>query len=137
MARKFHRKRALAAVSEINMTPLIDLAFSLLIIFMITTPLLEQTIEIDLPDETARQQPPQDIETRLIEIDQSGAYVFDGQTVTVSQMQALLAEAATLPVSPVISIRGDGRVPYQAVIDVIDLLNQHKLTKLHLVTEPR
>ena len=56
MARKFPRKNRLDALTEINVTPLIDLAFALLIIFMITTPLLEQTIEVDLPIEAAKAQ---------------------------------------------------------------------------------
>ena len=56
MARNFHRKDRLSALTEINVTPLIDLAFALLIIFMITTPLLEQTIELDLPIETNKDQ---------------------------------------------------------------------------------
>ena len=46
MARNFHRKDRLSALTEINVTPLIDLAFALLIIFMVTTPLLEQTIDV-------------------------------------------------------------------------------------------
>ena len=56
MARNFHRKDRLSALTEINVTPLIDLAFALLIIFMITTPLLEQTIALNLPIETSKEQ---------------------------------------------------------------------------------
>ena len=49
MARTFKRKESLGALTELNITPLMDLAFSLLIIFMVTTPLLEQTVELKLP----------------------------------------------------------------------------------------
>jgi biopolymer transport protein ExbD len=54
--RKFHKKNRLTALTEINVTPLIDLAFALLIIFMIATPLLEQTIPINLPGEVSKPQ---------------------------------------------------------------------------------
>ena len=60
MARDFKRKKKLAVISELNVTPLIDLAFSLLIIFMITTPVIEQYNRINLPDQDAspKQSPP-------------------------------------------------------------------------------
>ena len=59
MARNFHRKNKLAVISDLNVTPLIDLAFSLLIIFMITTPVIEQYNRVNLPDQSSSsKQPP-------------------------------------------------------------------------------
>ena len=74
MARNFQRKDRLAALNEINVTPLLDLAFALLIIFMITTPLLEQSIQVNLPTESVKAQSHRAQHIQSITIDQSGAY---------------------------------------------------------------
>ena len=70
MARDFKRTNKLAVISDLNVTPLIDLAFSLLIIFMITTPVIEQYNRIDLPEQsTDTPQPPPQKKDRFITID--------------------------------------------------------------------
>ena len=75
MARDFKRANKLAVISDLNVTPLIDLAFSLLIIFMITTPVIEQYNRIDLPDQTTNEkQPPPEMDDQFITIDSDGAY---------------------------------------------------------------
>ena len=66
MARDFKRENKLAVISDLNVTPLIDLAFSLLIIFMITTPVIEQYNRIDLPDQASSEnQPPPQVDINL------------------------------------------------------------------------
>ena len=135
MARTFSRKRPLQAVSEINVTPLLDLAFSLLIIFMIAAPLLEQSIEVQLPVETARPQTERDpdrIET--ITIDAEGQVFWGDDAVDAAALQQRLAEAAARPQAPIIAVRGDARVPYQAVIGVVDAIKAERLTRLMLDT---
>ena len=135
MARTFSRKRPLQAVSEINVTPLLDLAFSLLIIFMIAAPLLEQSIEVQLPVETARPQTERDpdrIET--ITIDAEGQVFWGDDAVDAAALQQRLAEAAARPQVPIIAVRGDARVPYQAVIGVVDAIKAERLTRLMLDT---
>lgn len=135
MARTFSRKRPLEAVSEINVTPLLDLAFSLLIIFMIAAPLLEQSIEIELPVETVRPQErpdPDDIQT--IAIDADGQVFWGDEPVDPAALELRLAELANLRDPPILSIRGDARVPYQAVVDVIDAIKAHRLTRIMLDT---
>ena len=82
MARKFHRKDRLSALTEINVTPLIDLAFALLIIFMITTPLLEQTVELNLPVEAAKTQAEDRENFQSISIDRVGAYYWGESKVS-------------------------------------------------------
>ena len=67
MAKDFKRPQKLAVISDLNMTPLIDLAFSLLIIFMITTPVIEQYNRIDLPEQPSSEtQPPPEMEDKFI-----------------------------------------------------------------------
>jgi len=135
MARKFHRKDRLSALTEINVTPLIDLAFALLIIFMITTPLLEQTIEVNLPVEAAKSQPEDREDFQSISIDQAGRYHWGEQLVSEQQLADLLDTMAMDPAPPVLSIRADSQLPYQRVVTVIDMIKQRKLSKISLDTK--
>jgi biopolymer transport protein ExbD len=136
MARSFHRKKPLDAMSEINMTPLIDLAFSLLIIFMITAPLLEQTIQVNLPVESQKtQELREDTEFQAISIDAQGKYFWGKQEVDLEQLDGLLMTFAEQDDPPVVRLRADKKLPYQKIISVIDLIKKHKLTKLNLDTQ--
>ena len=135
MARKFHRKDRLSALTEINVTPLIDLAFALLIIFMITTPLLEQTIEVNLPVEAAKSQAEEREDFQSLTIDRVGLYYWGDQQVSEQQLADLLDNMAMDPTPPVLSIRADAQLPYQQVITVVDMIKQRKLSKISLDTK--
>ena len=135
MARNFHRKDRMSALTEINVTPLIDLAFALLIIFMVTTPLLEQTIDVTLPVEVAKPQPQAREEFQAITVDQKGLYYWSDDQVSLQQLGDLLDTMAMDPAPPVLSIRADASLPYQLVITVIDMVKQRKLTKISLDTK--
>ncbi len=135
MARKFHRKDRLSALTEINVTPLIDLAFALLIIFMVTTPLLEQTIDVNLPLESSKTQSESRETFQAITIDQTGNYFWDNQRVTPEQLGARLDALVTESAPPVLSIRADAGLPYQAVVTVIDMIKQRNLSKISLDTK--
>lgn len=135
MARKFHRKDRLSALTEINVTPLIDLAFALLIIFMITTPLLEQTIELNLPVEAAKSQPESREDFQAISINAEGDYFWGDGQVSAQQLADLLDTMAMDPAPPVLSIRADAQLPYQQVITVVDMIKQRNLSKISLDTK--
>ena len=135
MARNFHRKDRLSALTEINVTPLIDLAFALLIIFMITTPLLEQTVELNLPLETAKPQPEDREDFQSVSIDKNGQYYWGDQQVSEQQLGDLLDTMAMDPAPDVLSIRADAQLPYQRVITLVDMIKQRKLTKISLDTK--
>ena len=82
--RRFSQRSHLVTLSEINITPLLDLAFVLLIIFVITTPLLEQSINLNLPEAAA--EPDKSVnkhDIRTVEISNTGVYVLDRQRMTV------------------------------------------------------
>lgn len=134
MARQFHRKNRLDALNEINITPLIDLAFALLIIFMITTPLLEQTIEVNLPLEASKNQTSRADDFQPLTIDANGQYYWGDQRVSAKQLGDLLDTVAADPSPPVLNIRADSRLAYQSVITVIDMIKQRKLSRISLDT---
>jgi biopolymer transport protein ExbD len=138
MARTFHRKERLGVLSEINVTPLIDLAFALLIIFMITAPLLEQTISLELPLET---QNPQSADARerfqTISLTADGRVYWGERAVSKEELSGLLEDLAAQPERPVIHLRAAAKLPYQGVINVIDLIKQNDLTAISLDTGVR
>ena len=123
-------------MTELNVTPLMDLAFSLLIIFMISTPLLEQTIPVNLPKQdvnSASVRP--DIDFQLITIKADGQIYWGKQPVDLVELNSLLASLSKTQDPPAISLRADRNLIYQKVIDVIDAIKRNNLTKLHLDTE--
>lgn len=123
-------------MTELNVTPLMDLAFSLLIIFMISTPLLEQTIPVNLPKQDANSASARpDIDFQLITIKADGQIYWGKQPVDLVGLNSLLASLSKTQDPPAISLRADRNLIYQKVIDVIDAIKRNNLTKLHLDTE--
>ena len=123
-------------MTELNVTPLMDLAFSLLIIFMISTPLLEQTIPVNLPKQDANSASVRpDIDFQLITINADGKIYWGKQPVDLVELNSLLASLSKTQDPPAISLRADRNLIYQKVIDVIDAIKRNNLTKLHLDTE--
>ncbi|MEZ5278603.1 MAG: biopolymer transporter ExbD [Opitutaceae bacterium] len=138
MARSFHRKQRLTALSELNVTSLIDLGFALLIIFMISTPLIkqEETLPVDLPVTTNADAKNQDILFREITV-LPGGYLFDGTRVNQAQLETQLQLLSLSTRPPVISIKADRNIAYQEVVTLLDLLKRNKLSKISLDTQPQ
>jgi len=140
MARTFRRKRTAQPIAELNVTNLIDVAFTLLIIFMIATPLiqLEQTIALKLPTESKSPQRA-DPETKFhsVWIDAQFRYYVDNDRtpLTLVELRARLQELATLSRKPVMRIRADESVPYGRFIQVIDELKKADLMSISLDTQ--
>ncbi len=136
MARSFHRKRSLQPNSELNVTALIDLGFALLIIFMISTPLIEkeQVMEVALPvaAPTSEQAPPKSIDITVL----PDGYNVGGNLLGEPELEEELAQYALMSKAPVISIRADAETRYQNVVRLLDLLKEYKLSKINLVTKP-
>ena len=137
MARDFKRPNKLAVISDLNVTPLIDLAFSLLIIFMITTPVIEQYNRIDLPTQNSdNNQKPPEKEDKFITIDAEGRYNWGKDAVSKNELETLLDQVSKdSGDQPTIHLRGDRTLPYQKIMDVINMLKSRNLTKLSLDTK--
>ena len=125
----------LQAVTTINMTPLIDLAFALLIIFVIATPLLEQTIPLNLPTESSNKSENQDTKFQTISIDRDGQIFWGKTPIDRETLEIYLRRFAQQSNPPVLNIRGDADIRYQAVIDVIDLIKKNNLEQISLDTQ--
>ena len=137
MARDFKRANKLAVISDLNVTPLIDLAFSLLIIFMITTPVIEQYNRIDLPEQSpVLPPPPSEMEDKFITIDAKGVYHWGNDPIGKEELGNQLDEIMRATgEQPTIHIRGDRNLLWQQIVDVINMLKERNLTKLSLDTK--
>jgi len=125
-----------------NVTNLIDLGFTLLIIFMIATPLInqEQTIPVTLPSESRSPQQKQDKSTHFvaISIDAKGNTYLDERPVPVgvAELRSRLRLYAAETKPPVIRIRGDAHVPYEKIVQLMDELKKANLLKFTFDTAP-
>lgn len=139
MARTFRRKRTGQPIAELNVTNLIDLGFTLLIIFMIATPLInqEQTIPLNLPKESKSAQSKPDKNTTFVSlaIDPKGNLFIDNVAVNSHDLSARLRILGLEAKPPVIRIRADGLVAYQKVISLIDELKKANLTRVTFDTQ--
>jgi biopolymer transport protein ExbD len=129
--RRFSQKNALVTLSDINVTPLLDLAFVLLIIFVITTPLLEQSVQLELP----RGGKPDDFrlerkDIKTVEVTASGELKLDAHDITIDQLEeALFAEFQKNP-KMVVDIRADGRTSWKAVSEILDRCQRRGITRI-------
>lgn len=139
MARTFRRHRQSAPIAELNLTNLIDLGFTLLIIFMIATPLInqEQTIAVRLPEESqSKQAPPDpDVVFQTLTVRADGAFSLGTRTVDRAQLVAELARFAAQPNPPVFRLRIDANATAQQYIVVMDELKKARLTKVSIDTQ--
>ena len=126
----------MVTLSEINITPLLDLAFVLLIIFIITTPLLTQSIELKLPRGGQTEKNLNRSDVRTVEISNTGFYRLDRKTVQLPQMIAQLAAEFRANPNLVVYIRADKDSRYDLVAQVIDGCQKNGITRYSLRTDP-
>ena len=118
--RRHSQKTALVTLSDINITPLLDLAFVLLIIFMITTPLMEQGLRLELPKSQVTDASPEKNYLKMVEVDPSGNYFLETQPVSLSTLQEALAAAFEQNPDLVLVIRGDLGATWGNIYAVLD-----------------
>ena len=119
---------------EINITPMLDLAYVLLVIFIIMTTATVQGIKVNLPKASSQPSLAQN-KTKAISITADGTLYIDTFPVTMPELENLLRQyKAANPDLPVI-IKADSSIPYQRVVDVLDLVGRLEITQLGLVTQ--
>lgn len=121
-------------IAEINVVPMLDLAWNLLVVFMIVVTASVQGISINLPKASAAASKIKPT-TKAITITAEGTIYLDSFPVSMAELEARLSQAkAADPNLPVI-VRGDEKISYKSVIDVLDLLQKLEITQLGLVTK--
>ena len=119
---------------DINVTPMLDLAYVLLVIFIIMTTATVQGIKVNLPKASAQPSLAHS-KTKAISIAPDGTIYLDTFPVSMAELENLLRQyKAATPDLPVI-IKADSTIPYQRVVDVLDLLGRLEITQLGLVTQ--
>ncbi len=135
--RRFSQRNSLVTLSDINITPLLDLAFVLLIIFVITTPLLTNSLDLKLPtggkiDRTKLKKS----DFRTVEISASGILKFEARPANLNEIEQALVQAYRTNPKLVVHIRADENVPYKKVAEVLDRCQRHNITQIALRMEP-
>jgi len=132
--RRYSQRHNLSTVSEINITPLLDLAFVLLIIFMITTPLLENSVNLIIPSSGAANAPVKAGQVQTISIDRRETIKINDRTVAAAELVARLTELKRANPEIAIVIRPDRDLPVQKLISLMDALQRAQITKVGIAT---
>jgi biopolymer transport protein ExbD len=124
-----------SSLNELNITPLLDLVFVLLVIFIITTPQMMNNLEMNLP--SPKPPPPQKDKPKInrIVVDEKGRTFLDDQSVTVAQLKTDLQQLKADNPDLSVVVKGADNVDYQNMINVLDVLQQLDISKVGLATE--
>jgi len=124
MKRVSQRYQHGSSLAELNITPLLDLVFVLLIIFMITTPVLEQQMDVKLPDgkpqTVAIEVDPKSL--NALTLDAAGKIFLNKQAVAIGSLEAELLALKTKNPDATVSLRADSKLPYQQIFRVLEAL---------------
>jgi biopolymer transport protein TolR len=131
---RLERTTGPAPMSDINMTPLIDVMLVLLVIFIITAPLMTSSLKLDLP-KTDAATPTAAPTFIAVSIDSSGKLFFGDETLTREQLMQRVTTAAKGNPQLEVQLRADQKVPYGQVADLIGLVQKAGLTRIGFVTE--
>ncbi|QSN62197.1 biopolymer transporter ExbD [Caballeronia sp. M1242] len=123
-------------MSEINMTPLVDVMLVLLIIFLVTIPAMHHAVKIDLPHASSQ---PQDEKPAHVDvaIEADGTILWNDQKIDDAALDARIAQASKKTPQPELRLRADRKVPYERVADVMSAAQAGGLSKIGFVTQPK
>jgi biopolymer transport protein ExbD len=133
--RRYSQRQSLSSLSEINITPLLDLAFVLLIIFMITTPLLENSMSLVIPSSSAINPPVNSSQVQTISIDRTETIKLNNQIVDADALMAQLLELKRANPDVAVVIRPDRELPVQRLVTLMDALQRAEITKVGIATK--
>jgi biopolymer transport protein ExbD len=133
--RRYSQRHNLSTVSEINITPLLDLAFVLLIIFMITTPLLENSTNLIIPSSGEANAPVKAGQVQTISIDRRETIKINDRTVSSGDLVARLTELKRANPDVAIVIRPDRELPVQKLVSLMDALQRAQINKVGIATK--
>lgn len=139
MAFSTRNGRTQTALAEINVTPLVDVMIVLLVIFMVTAPILQSGIQVNLPKTREAQASEATPDVLIISVDKEGAIYLSGQdeqkAINVNDLQKLLGERLANSKERRVYLRGDGETPYRVIAYVLDQAKRVQ-ANVSLVTEP-
>jgi len=122
-------------MSEINITPLVDVMLVLLVTFIITAPLLNNAVRINLP-KTAATAPPTDVKPVTVSIDGNARVFIDKREVAAESLEPELRKLVTTTPDLALSLQADEGVPYRSVAKAIANIQRAGVSKLSVLTQP-
>ncbi len=134
--RRFSQRNHLVTLNEINITPLLDLAFVLLIIFVITTPMLEQSINLKLPTGGAEKGSTRKDQIRTIEVNPEGGYVIKGVKCSLSEVETYLVAEIKKDPQLAVWLRADKKEEFGRAVEVMDVVRRLGIGKFDIATSP-
>jgi biopolymer transport protein ExbD len=134
--RRYSDKQALSTLSEINVTPLLDLAFVLLIIFMITTPLLENSMDLIVPSSETAERPVDTQKVQTVSIDRNDVLKLNMDPVTPEELERKLSALRQSDPQVAVVVRPHRDLPVQKFISVMDVISKSGITKVGVMTRP-
>lgn len=135
MQSNFEREELQAPLSEINMTPLVDVMLVLLVIFLVTAPMLNSAIKLDLPPEAASQISEE--KAVMISVNRDGKYFLDDAEMSEDALDAKLRILAKENPKQQVHLRADVNVNYGKVSHVLAELQRVGLSNIGFITEPK
>lgn len=135
--RRFSQRNSLVTLSEINITPLLDLAFVLLVIFIITTPMLESSLSLNLPHASTKNdtRPPKADDIRTVEIDRTGNFRLQKRPLSLDQVEAQLVADFRANPNLIIRVRGDKDGKLDHAMQLLDRCTRRGMTQVSFSTE--
>jgi biopolymer transport protein ExbD len=133
--RRYSQRQSLSTLSEINITPLLDLAFVLLIIFMITTPLLESSMNLVIPSSGTKNPPINTSHVQAVSIDRNDTIRFNNQVIDLETLTTELVHLKQTNPDIAIVIRPDRDLPVQKLIGAMDAVQRAGITKVGIATK--
>ena len=130
--RRLGRKKTSKVINNIDMTSLIDLTFLLLITFIITMPALEQGISVRLPQGKADALPTK--KSNVVTLDAEGKAYLNNRVISLEDLERTLGNMAAEDPEVAVLVRGDERLEYGKVIQIMKILYKVKITRMALVT---
>ncbi len=133
--RRYSQRTTLSTLSEINVTPLLDLAFVLLIIFIITTPLMENSVNLSIPSSNAANAAVDPAKVQTISIDRAATLKFNEEFMDAETLAARLLAVKQANPEVAVVIRPDRELPVQELVRVMDLLQRAQISKVGIATQ--
>jgi biopolymer transport protein ExbD len=134
--RRFLDRHSLQTLSELNVTPMLDLAFVLLIIFMITTPLMEKSVDLVVPSSEAAAKTVDPAAVQTIAINREEIISLNGEMMELEYLAAALMGLKQERADVAVVIRSHKELPVQRLVDVMDAVQRAKISKVGVVTNP-
>lgn len=133
---RLERTQSSKPMSDINMTPLVDVMLVLVVIFIITAPLMTSAIKLDLP-RTEAAKPVATPKFVAIVVDKSGQIFLNDQVTSLTQLTESLTKTAQLSKDTEVQLRADEAVPYGKVVEIMGVAQKAGLNRIGFVTESK